>query len=694
MRQTNLSFQHLLRSTIFPYAFFSSLWIALSDRALSAIAPNIEILTRLQTFKGLLFALVSSLFLYGLVRPKWQSLKESYQLLQAVLEGTRTPIFLKDRDGRYVLVNSTGAELIGMSVGDVLGKDDIELLLPENARQLQAHDRQVMVSGQSQTYEEVLEIEGVRRTFLVTKSPFYDSQGNVAGTVGVSREISDRKAAEEKLRQSQAQLNAIVTNSTDGILILDGRGKIRFANPAAVQLFGSTQEKLVGFSLGIPTGTTTEIDLIDRSGAFKIGEMRVALAEWQGESAYLVALRDITHRKQTELALQQLNQHLEARVEERTTELTAVNLELKGTLEELQHTEEELRQQNQELENARHILEAQRQRYLDLFNFAPDGYLITNSSGIIQEANEAIALMFERDRHFLVGKPLAFFISPPERLAFRTLLTQIDGNTQTYEFLLTLPYQPGDTFPVVVRMRTITDSAGRAIGFRWLIRDITDRKQAEAQIQASLAEKEVLLREIHHRVKNNLQIITSLFTLQSLSVREPRLLEILRNCKHRVEAMATIHESLYQAENLARVDFREYIQKLANSLFFVYHNPSNPIELTLDVAPVTLNLETANPCGLILNELLTNALKYAFPDERSGKIGISLQPIEEQKFALVVWDNGIGFPEGLDFRKVPSLGMQLLGDLSRQLKGTVELDRSQGTRFTVTFSERPYRQRF
>jgi PAS domain S-box-containing protein len=193
MRQTNLSFQHLLRSTIFPYAFFSSLWIALSDRALSAIAPNIEILTRLQTFKGLLFALVSSLFLYGLVRPKWQSLKESYQLLQAVLEGTRTPIFLKDRDGRYVLVNSTGAELIGMSVGDVLGKDDIELLLPENARQLQAHDRQVMVSGQSQTYEEVLEIEGVRRTFLVTKSPFYDSQGNVAGTVGVSERLAIAK---------------------------------------------------------------------------------------------------------------------------------------------------------------------------------------------------------------------------------------------------------------------------------------------------------------------------------------------------------------------------------------------------------------------------------------------------------------------------------------------------------------------
>jgi two-component sensor histidine kinase len=157
--------------------------------------------------------------------------------------------------------------------------------------------------------------------------------------------------------------------------------------------------------------------------------------------------------------------------------------------------------------------------------------------------------------------------------------------------------------------------------------------------------------------------------------------------------MATIHESLYQAENLARVDFREYIQKLANSLFFVYHKPSSQIEVILDVAPVTLNLETANPCGLILNELLTNALKYGFPEGRSGEIGISLQPIEEEKFALVVWDNGIGFPEGLDFRQVPSLGMQLLCDLTRQLKGTVELERSQGTRFTVTFSERPYRQR-
>ncbi len=231
----------------------------------------------------------------------------------------------------------------------------------------------------------------------------------------------------------------------------------------------------------------------------------------------------------------------------------------------------------------------------------------------------------------------------------------------------------------------VFDECGAFTGAVYIVADITERERAAAQIKASLQEKEVLLKEIHHRVKNNLQIISSLLNLQAGSISDQQTIDKLQECRNRVTLMALIHEQLYQSENLGRIDFAHYIQHLATNLFVSYDISSDAIELLLNVAPVELSIDAAIPCGLMINELVTNALKYAFPPGKSGEIRIELHANTDNHLTLIISDNGIGLPQELDFQNTESLGLQLVITLTNQLKGTLELNIDMGTEFKITF---------
>lgn len=211
-----------------------------------------------------------------------------------------------------------------------------------------------------------------------------------------------------------------------------------------------------------------------------------------------------------------------------------------------------------------------------------------------------------------------------------------------------------------------------------------------AEIKQSLREKEVLLQEIHHRVKNNLQVVSSLLYLQSKKIKDKPTFEILQDSQNRVRSMALVHEKLYQSKDLARVDFAEYARNLANYILRSHGVNSNVIKLKIKVDDVFLGIDTAVPCGLILNELVSNSLKHAFPGGREGEIRIELRLDDDKKFTLMVSDNGVGIPKDLDFRNTESLGLQLVDTLVNQLEGTIELDRSGGTAFKTTFTELKY----
>ncbi|MBF0566192.1 MAG: response regulator [Nitrospirae bacterium] len=222
---------------------------------------------------------------------------------------------------------------------------------------------------------------------------------------------------------------------------------------------------------------------------------------------------------------------------------------------------------------------------------------------------------------------------------------------------------------------------------RRLQSEIQRRIEVENKITASLRDKETLLKEVHHRVKNNLQIISSLLYLHSTTIGEPCAQDALNESCNRIRSMALIHETLYKSENLATIDFSQYLKSLMGDLFYTFGVDPETITLKYDLHAAFLKLETAIPCGLIINEIVSNSLKYAFPKGTRGKISISLHKRDDNGYELSIGDNGIGLPRDLNFDNVSSLGLRLIKTLSDQLEGSVELNRTGGTRYKIIFKD-------
>jgi PAS domain S-box-containing protein len=217
--------------------------------------------------------------------------------------------------------------------------------------------------------------------------------------------------------------------------------------------------------------------------------------------------------------------------------------------------------------------------------------------------------------------------------------------------------------------------------------ELQERQQIEEQIRASLKEKEVLLREVYHRVKNNMQMVSSLLSLQASSIEDSAVLKILSESQRRVKTMALVHERLYRSQNLARINFATYVQKLVKDLVRSYTSSKSFIRVFIDVADLELDLDTAVPCGLIINELISNALKYAFPNQQ-GEITLQFWQDNPEYYCLVVKDNGIGVPAHIDPQRTTSLGMQLIYGLTEQLGGTLQLDTQGGSQFKILLKKR------
>ena len=224
------------------------------------------------------------------------------------------------------------------------------------------------------------------------------------------------------------------------------------------------------------------------------------------------------------------------------------------------------------------------------------------------------------------------------------------------------------------------------------ILDITKRKIANNKIKSSLKEKNNLLQEIHHRVKNNMQIISSLLNLQINYVDEEEVVNVLKESQNRVKSMAMIHEKLYMSDDITHINSVDYIQSLVKNLFYSYNVENTNIKPIFEVEDVTLNMETAVPCGLIISELVSNSLKYAFPKRMKGEIYVSLKTVDD-KYELIIRDNGIGLQEDIDFNNIETLGLLLVNNLTEQIDGELTINRSPGTEFKIKFKELEYKKR-
>src|SRR4030065_85155 len=234
----------------------------------------------------------------------------------------------------------------------------------------------------------------------------------------------------------------------------------------------------------------------------------------------------------------------------------------------------------------------------------------------------------------------------------------------------------------------VLDEQSNFLGYRGVDTDFTERKLAEEHLRKSLREKEILLRELHHRTQNNLQVHSTLLDLHSINIEDKNILNIIKEVQHRIKSIALVHEQLYNAKDLSDVNLKDYITDFAHALLKSYEGIKERISLKVDVDDIVLSLDTITPCGMIISELVSNSLKYAFPDGGKGKITIECHSIDGGEEQLRICDNGIGLPKGLDFRNTKSLGFKLICKLAEnQLRGTVEREDRKGTAFLIKFRE-------
>ncbi|HCS46715.1 MAG TPA: hypothetical protein DIW61_00045 [Candidatus Aminicenantes bacterium] len=331
-------------------------------------------------------------------------------------------------------------------------------------------------------------------------------------------------------------------------------------------------------------------------------------------------------------------------------------------------------------------------KYRKLVDYTLVGQYI-HQDRIFMFCNKRFAEIFGyQDTAEIIGRNIQGFVAPE---SWKKVIQEIEyresGEKEFSHYELQVVRKDGSLIQVEVLGSRI-EYQGKPAN-QGSILDVTERRKAEDRLQASLQEKEVLLQEIHHRVKNNMQVISSLLNLQSKHLSDPAAVEMFQECQHRIRTMALVHESLYKSSDLSRIEFGSYLKSLASHLLHFNEVDTRRIRLETALEEVYLDIQTAIPTGLIANELLSNAMKHAFPGKRSGTIELALRPHPEGSYLLSVKDDGIGFPEDLDFRKTESLGLQIVSSLVDQVDGRLEILRDNGTEFRVVFQPPRYPRR-
>jgi PAS domain S-box-containing protein len=359
--------------------------------------------------------------------------------------------------------------------------------------------------------------------------------------------------------------------------------------------------------------------------------------------------------------------------------------EVRHLVHELQVHQIELDMQNDELRRTQRELEASRDRYADLYDFAPVGYFTLNEASLILEVNLTAAAMLGLERGHLIQQPLTRLILRQDQDIFHVHRRQLfaTGSPQVCE--IRLVSMDGSQFRARLEAIPGQSNEGQAL-CRVAVSDITQQARAKQQIESALAEKEELLKEVYHRVTNNLQALVYLIEIHAEQVVDPEVEKMLAVLAGQITALQQVHQKLYQSEDLVQIEIGQYLQELAINLLQALGG-GRQISLHVDAAEHLVNQNIALVCGRIVNELVTNALKYAFPVGRLGERRIRIEfRVDESDYMLMVSDNGVGLPQGFDWRATQSMGLKLVDSwVTSQLEGGIELDSHTGTTFKISF---------
>jgi PAS domain S-box-containing protein len=464
---------------------------------------------------------------------------------------------------------------------------------------------------------------------------------------------------EEALKENEELFRSVVENSHNGIFIVDDQYRFVYINDQFTRTFGYTHKDLIG------------------------KDFRTFL---NGESKRLVARR-YRQRQEGKIIPSTYEFNLvrkdgqKRRVEISSTVIRDSKKRMKSVAHLRDITESRMMEEN--IRNSEKL-------YKDLVEKADIAILKDDIKGRVIYINKTFTEIFgytQKDLQDLRITSLVHFDDMERVRNFHQRRMEGKRTLKRYEFKGLR--KDGSSVYCEVDAVALREN-GKVTGSRSYIWDITKRKKDEDRIKSSLHEKEVLLREIHHRVKNNLQIISSLLNLQSGHIKDKELLRIFQESRRRVRSMAIVHEKLYQSENLSKVDFSKYLKSLTRSLFQMYGVNPGIIRLKIDVEDVFFDINTAVPCGLLVSELVSNALKHAFPKGRKGELSIEMSPYERDRIKLIVKDTGVGLQNDLDFKNAESFGLQLVDMLTQQLQGKMEVKNEGGTTFIMLFKKLRY----
>ncbi|MBM3925434.1 MAG: PAS domain S-box protein [SAR202 cluster bacterium] len=571
-------------------------------------------------------------------------------------------------DGRVIWVNQAEVDLLGYTREEYIGHHISEF----HADQAVIEDflRRLSNREELHSYEARLRCKDGSIKYVLIDSNVYWQGDRFIHTRCFTRDITERKQAEESLRRSEAEarrlleLNQTTTaNMGEGMYTVDTHGLVTYMNPESERLFGWTSEELIGRRMHDvthykrPDGTPFPIE---ECAGFKVAH----------EGKVLKDFEDIFISKDRSFFP----------VSYSSSPLRDQQGSIVGLIVVFQDITERKR------------AEGERARLAAIVESTSDAIVSKDLNGTITSWNKGAERIFGYTAEEAIGRSITFII-PPDRIDEEQMnMGRIRRGERIEHYDTVRISKDGQRLPISLTISPLRDSAGKIIGASKIARDITERKRAEEQIKASLREKDVLLKEIHHRVKNNLQITLSLLSMQADEIRDPQARAKFQESQERIRSIALIHDKLFQSKDLAGIDMAGYIRNLADSLLHSYNVEPERVKVTLDADKGSLELDTAVLCGLILNELMTNAIKYAFPGGRKGSIRIEFREEEPGRFSLRVADDGVGLPAGLDFRKTESLGLQLANELTHQLRGTIELEQDAlngniGTAFRIRFTQ-------